>query len=234
MVALIIFIFLVLGSIKLYNSSLFDIEKISVKGNSKIMESRIVEIAKIKPGISLLRISSREIKRNIKGEPWIEDISIIKHYPHRLEVKVTERKPLGIIVLNNSQYLVDRNQFVWRSEDKDYDLPLIKDIDINLKSDSGRAESPQLKNAILCLSNLEENIKKLLLTVSAPSVEGLNLYLNGEILILYGKATETKKKNYLLGLILSQARLKGERLESIDVRVPSHPVVKKQILPAGG
>lgn len=227
LVALFVFILMAVGGVQLYNSSFFNIEKIRIKGNKKLSKSRIIKTAEISPGMSLVKISSEKIKNKLKSEPWVEDVSIMKHYPRMLEIKVIERKPLGILNFNNSQYLVDKSQFVWKPEEGVYDLPLIKDINIEIVADSGKIESPELKNALLCLDNLELNNRKLLLAVSAPTVEGLILYLKDEILILYGKATEMKKKNYLLGLILSQARVKGEKLRVIDLRVPSRPVVKK-------
>jgi cell division septal protein FtsQ len=74
---------------------------------------------------------------------------------------------------------------------------------------------------------MDESIYSLVASLSAPSVENLTLQLSNGVAVSYGEASETVKKNYVLGLILSQAALKGDRLVRIDLRVPSHPVVNR-------
>ncbi len=210
-----------------YNSSLFEIRKISVEGNREVKKGDILRRAGVRPGMSLVRISAGEIRDLIEKEPWIRDVRVVKEYPDKLRLIVSERKPLVSLRVGSAVFIVDKDGYVWKNSGKDRVLPEIRDLPV-LKVEIGkRLKAKELKNALLCVGSMDRNIYELVVSLSAASVEGLTLQLSNGVLVSYGKATKTAKKNYVLGLILSQAHLKGEKLQRIDVRIASHPVINR-------
>lgn len=218
---------MILGSIswRIYNSPLFELREIRVVGNRMVKKGNILKRAAIEPGMSLIKVSAREVKERVEAEPWIREIKVVKEYPDRLKLVVSERKPLATLRTGSGIFIVDKDGYIWKNNRAIGRLPEVRDLPAPKIKIGERLEVRELRNALLCLNSMDASTYSLIVSLSAPSVENLTLQLTNGVLVSYGEASETVKKNYVLGLILSQARLKGEKLARIDLRVPSHPVV---------
>jgi cell division protein FtsQ len=83
------------------------IDKIVVSGESRVSEKQILKILKKYVGTPLPTISEESVARDLKGFPIIESIALVSRPPHTLEVKLTERTPIAIVVSGGVQYLYD-------------------------------------------------------------------------------------------------------------------------------
>lgn len=86
---------------------LLSIDKIVVSGESRVSEKQVQTILKKYVGTSLTTISESQVAADLKGFPIIESIALISKPPHTLEVIITERTPISIVVQNGTQYLYD-------------------------------------------------------------------------------------------------------------------------------
>jgi cell division protein FtsQ len=225
LVAFIVVIVLASLSWRIYNSSLFEVREIRVEGNRMVKKDDILRRAGVERGMNLVKISARDVKERVQAEPWIQDVRVVKEYPDRLTLKISERKPIASIRNEGGIFVVDKDGYIWKNNRAIGRLPEVRDLPAPKIKIGERLEVRELRNALLCLNSMDASTYSLIVSLSAPSVENLTLQLTNGVLVSYGEALETVKKNYVLGLILSQARLKGEKLARIDLRVPSHPVV---------
>jgi len=83
------------------------IDKIVISGESRVSEKQILKILKKYVGTPLPTISEESVARDLKGFPIIESIALVSRPPHTLEVKITERTPIAIVVSGGVQYLYD-------------------------------------------------------------------------------------------------------------------------------
>lgn len=83
------------------------IDKIVVSGESRVSEKQILKVLKKYVGTPLPTISEESVARDLKGFPIIESIALVSRPPHTLEVKLTERTPIAIVVSGGVQYLYD-------------------------------------------------------------------------------------------------------------------------------
>ncbi|NBR22344.1 MAG: FtsQ-type POTRA domain-containing protein [Micrococcales bacterium] len=83
------------------------IDKIVVSGESRVSEKQILKVLKKYVGTPLPTISEESVARDLKGFPIIESIALVSRPPHTLEVKITERTPIAIVVSGGVQYLYD-------------------------------------------------------------------------------------------------------------------------------
>jgi cell division protein FtsQ len=83
------------------------IDKIVISGESRVSEKQILKILKKYVGTPLPTISEESVARDLKGFPIIESIALVSRPPHTLEVKLTERTPIAIVVSGGVQYLYD-------------------------------------------------------------------------------------------------------------------------------
>jgi len=86
---------------------LLAIDKIMVSGESRVSEKQIQNILKKYVGTPLTTISESAVAADLKGFPIIESIALVSRPPHTLEIRVTERTPIAIVVRNGTQFLYD-------------------------------------------------------------------------------------------------------------------------------
>ena len=86
---------------------LLAIDKIMVSGESRVSEKQIQNILKKYVGTPLTTINESAVAADLKGFPIIESIALVSRPPHTLEIRVTERTPIAIVVRNGTQYLYD-------------------------------------------------------------------------------------------------------------------------------
>lgn len=72
-------------------SPIFNIKEVQVVGNSKISKERIISLSEIQNGSNSYRISKREVKSNIKKEPYIRKVTVKRILPSSIEIIVEER-----------------------------------------------------------------------------------------------------------------------------------------------
>jgi len=86
---------------------LLSIDKIVVAGESRVSEKQIQLALKKYIGTPLTTISESAVASDLKGFPIIESIALVSRPPHTLEIRLTERTPIAIVVQNGVQYLYD-------------------------------------------------------------------------------------------------------------------------------
>ncbi len=223
---LLVLALIVWGGISIYNSDLFNIKRINVTGNSHLSDEHILKLAKVSQKTNLLKVPLEQIRNRLLQEPWIKEVGILRHLPNTLEIRIRERRPIAIIPIDDSFILIDGEGFVLecRGDLKGLDMPVIRDLKIGSFQVGKRLRSKSLSNALACLRELDPDLRGSLNLVSASSVDKLSLYTKDDVEILYGKAENNSKKNFIIKKILSEPRGK---IIFIDVRVVSNPVVKR-------
>ncbi len=86
---------------------LMAIDKIEVTGNSKVPAKKIAAALQHRVGSALPMLSEAAVAEDLAKFKLIESIALISKPPHTLEVRVTERTPISIVVRGSSRYLYD-------------------------------------------------------------------------------------------------------------------------------
>jgi cell division protein FtsQ len=89
------------------HSSIFNISKITVSGNEKVISDEITALAGIAPGENLFKIDRELIERSVKIHPMVKDAQFIRHLPHTVEIKIEERASWAIIPYEDLFLLID-------------------------------------------------------------------------------------------------------------------------------
>ncbi len=96
----------------LYFTNLFILREIKVLNNKRVTEKEIIALTGLKGGEKLFSIDVKKIRKKILLNPKIEEVTIVRHLPYTLEIKVKEREPLAIIRLHNRNYLIDKKGII--------------------------------------------------------------------------------------------------------------------------
>lgn len=209
----------------LFSSDLFKIKKVKITGTKHLNDSQIEKAAAVSPKTSLIRVPVKEIEGRLLKNPWIKSVEISRSFPNTLIIEISERKAIALVPVSDGLAAVDCDGLVLekRPDIDRVNLPLIKDLKVNKVKIGKRIQSSAFSNAISCLGHLEDQLRSSLSIISASSVDKLSLYTKEGIEILYGKAENVEKKNYILKKLLS----KDSGIKFIDIRVASNPVIKR-------
>jgi cell division protein FtsQ len=104
-------------------------EQISLKGNNYVTSASVLEIFAADRGKSVLRIPLNERRRQIEALPWIEQATVRRALPNRIEVEITERTPVAFVREPSDMALVDAHGVILeRPLEGDFHFPVVAGI----------------------------------------------------------------------------------------------------------
>ncbi|MHB1341595.1 MAG: cell division protein FtsQ/DivIB [Coriobacteriia bacterium] len=211
------------GITALYRSQLFDIRTVEVLGASRLTPDAVRTRAAVPDDATLLRYPEGAIKERLLADAWIANVQVTRNYPHTLRIRVTERVPVAIVDTGDTFWVVDGAGFVLgeQSLEETSTLVVVRDIPgLDLKS--GRQTSSEiLRNALLVLVGITDELHGKVRAVSAPSIDETTLITSDNVEVLLGEAIELPKKDIIVLKIL---REQAGAVVFIDVRNTERPV----------
>jgi len=103
-------IFLLLAMICVYfflHSSFFQVDTITVTGNSAVPNHDIIELSGLEEGINLFSADENLVSRAVEIHPMIKQAHLVRHLPRALEIQVSERTMWAVVPANNEFLIVD-------------------------------------------------------------------------------------------------------------------------------
>jgi cell division protein FtsQ len=88
------------------NTGGFRIAEIALSGNRQITREEILATAGVTGRKSLLFFDVDVARAKLKTNPWIADATVLKLYPDRLQVGITERRPFALWQINGKVSVV--------------------------------------------------------------------------------------------------------------------------------
>lgn len=98
---------LLAGYDQLLRSPLLHVRETVVKGCKELTEKDILSLAAVRSPSNLLTINRDAVAARIRGNPWVQEVSVGREFPDRLVIWVRERKAVALIEKGNGLYLVD-------------------------------------------------------------------------------------------------------------------------------
>lgn len=124
-------IFGVVSALALLNyfrhSEALSIRKVEVLGElTHMTKDEVIQLSGLKYGDKLFTVSFSDIRENILRFSWIEAVRIRREFPDTIQIFVTERKPMALL-LAGSLYLMDESGKIFKKLERGeaIDLPTI-------------------------------------------------------------------------------------------------------------
>ena len=130
----------------LTSSAYFNIEEISVAGNSIYSEDEIIEISGLRKNQNIFLANLAVSRKNLLFQSWIESAIVARVLPNKITIDITEYEPLAIIEATEKRYLMDTNGVLfkeWVPADP-AKLPVIQGLllsDFKVEEPSKRAQT---------------------------------------------------------------------------------------------
>ncbi len=211
------------------NSSWFDVDEVIVNGSVKSDPGLIVEAAGIEPGQALLELDLDRSAEAVQLVPWVGTALVTRSWSGTIEISVTERGPSVVLDAGDGFALVDdhgRQLEIVEARPEGY-MPVVG------IEGSGIAGEPAPQAAIPVIALLEALPAEVERQITAVVVDGGDLYLRLEVggRANFGDGTDLGPKLQALETMLDRVDLTC--IDTIDVRVPSAPVVTRTGAAAG-
>lgn len=84
------------------NAAGFRIASAAVVGRKQLTQDEVLAMGGVTGRSSLLFIDAATVRAKLKESPWIADATVLKLYPDRLQIEVTERKPYALLQENGA------------------------------------------------------------------------------------------------------------------------------------
>ncbi len=123
------------------------IENIVIKGNNRVSDQTIIDLAGVQDYPSFFLTSSASMQRKIKANPYIKEVYIHKNFYHVLEIEVEEYKLLYKRASDNKVILENGNELL--SEDNILGIPVLLNYVPDTKQESFLKGMSEMKEDIL-------------------------------------------------------------------------------------
>jgi cell division protein FtsQ len=78
------------------DSAGFRVTSVALSGEHQLTRNQVLAAAGVGDESSLLCLDAATARRDLMSNPWIADATVLKLYPGRLHISITERKPLAL------------------------------------------------------------------------------------------------------------------------------------------
>ena len=212
-------------------------DQIVLEGNHNVRAARVYAIFAADRGRSVLRIPLDERRRQLESLPWIEQATVRRALPNRIEVEITERTPIAFLREPGDMALVDVHGVILdRPLEGDFNFPVITGVTSEMPADerairlqlySGFAQQIETARAG-ALDHVSEvdlsdqhDLRATVTGLGAADGQG-----DSPVLVHFGDSDFAVKYQTLVD-DLPQWRAKAGPVESVDLRFSNEAVVNQ-------
>jgi len=229
-VIFIISVSVIKGSEILRDSPHFKIKRIVVDPSISFVKSR--ELSRLK-GKSLFDVNIKSVSQKLRYRyPQVSQLKVIKRFPNEIYVIAQRRDVFAQAVLNNRTISIDKEGVVLsREASLNTELPLVVNIRPKQRGiDVG--EKIKGKNIQVGLSIIKMFRRDQLLSsfpvkkIDIANLSKINIFITSNIKIIVDQ-DGMEGKFRILGMLLSQGKIKLDEIKYVDLRF-KEPVVRKR------
>ena len=210
----------------LARSSVFEVRQIRVQGNSALSREAIISASGINPGENIFKLDLKSSAEKITTIPMIKGVEMSRKLPSAVEIRVEERKPRALLPVEGGFIQVDgEGVYLQKGDLISSPLPVITGVGFSLPPLGGQIKSDDLATALKVVGELPPALMPLLSEVNVQGGQVLTYTLGG-IQCRLGSAGEMQQKGEMLLKVLSELKVKGKRIEYVDLSYTGSPVVK--------
>lgn len=234
------------GYIALYNSNVFEIEEVSVKGVDHLTATDLQNLAGVEQGTTLLNVDADSIIEALKVDAWVQDVKVNRVFPHTLELEVTERTIKAVVKVPSSDgsSTVDwaiASDGMWLmpipAQDSDEgklvnpqvyedaaNVLVISDVPYTTKPEIGTYCSDEnVNNALSIVAGLTTELADRVTAVKATETQSTTLTIKDGPDIVFGTAEDIREKERVCLEIMSAH---PDGVSYINVRNVSRPTYR--------
>lgn len=210
----------------LARSSIFEVREIRVEGNNSLTREKIISVSGINPGENIFKIDLKSSAEKLKVIPAVKSVDMSRKLPSTVEIKVEERKPRALLPVQGGFIQVDdEGVYLQKGDVVSNQLPVLTGVSFNVPPPGGQIKSEALGTALEVVKEIPPGLLPQLSEVNIDGSQVVAYTLDG-IQCRLGIAADMKQKGEVFMKVLNELKVKGKRIEYIDLSYTGSPVVK--------
>lgn len=207
----------------------FTLNEIRLDGAKYLTEEDIMRIGNIYMGEQLFRLETDVVQSRLSKDLRIEEVSVRRHLPHTLEIKIKERRPIATIRCNYGYLDLDHNGTVLDSYRtlKTMQIPMITGATANDLYIGDELDDEVVKKVLGFLRLLDEDTLNRLSEIAIVEADYIVMYsaTAKPVQIRIGKLERLEEKAHLTADFLRDLETNPHAVEYVDFNYTA-PVIK--------
>jgi cell division protein FtsQ len=160
-----------------------DDKNIEIIGNQRLSRAQVLELAKLDSHTNLLALRPTAVEQTLQAHPWIAKAELERRWPNRLALRLTERRPLALVQLEELYY-TDLSGSLFKPASTDpHDFPVITGLTREHFPDEQRPPSALVVQVLKLLALFQEAPEPVtssrVAEIHVDPERGFTLYLSG-------------------------------------------------------
>ena len=226
---------IIIGAIVLcLTSPKFNINKIVVKGQKKVLEKDILELSEIKIGSNIFTFSKKKVCDKLETNPYIKDAVIKKKYPNIVEIEILERKEKYSIKMKEDYLYISENGYMLGNSQNELGLFVIEGMsqEVKLNSQITKENLKLLYNiSLIKLAANNYEIEKLISRIDVADKNNYHLYIKekGKDIYFGNEENINTKMMYIVSIMEKNEGIEGTIYVNGDFNNNYKPYFRKKI-----
>lgn len=216
---------LILVSIVLFFTPLFNIKNINIYGNEKIETAQIKQTIGSIEEDNLFRLNTKKIISNLKTIPYVDDVVIKKKvFPVGINVDVIECIPIGYVQNNESYIILDKNFKVLEIIDAPMEnVAQIIGVSVTASTEGAVIsidDSQKLTTMIeICNGLVEEELMSKIGTINFSDMNNISFTYENRLDVICGSVVDFSKKIGMFEKAVTSSKLTENSRGTIDISI---------------
>lgn len=231
MILLSFLLMMTIGMYSILNSSLFNTNKVEVKGNKNVEKDEILKDLDIRKDKNIFMYNIENMEKLVLENPYIEEVQVKRKLPDKLQILIKEKEIYAIIKDKDNYCYIDKegNCIEKIKEISNEESSLIVDIDYIIDENNNiEFKDEETKEGLLYLLEClrENNLDKKIVKVNYEKDDIINMYTKDGIKIILGNDKDLDYNISRMGYIISDLQDDVKRKGTIDLTYENYAVYK--------
>jgi len=184
----------------LFGSPLLVVRSVTVSGTHLVPRSEVLAASRVVPGTPLIRVNTARAAARIEKISQVSSAQVTRSWPNRLVIVVRERTPALVLPAYGGGYdIADADGVVLkRVARRPADLPLYPTV----APEGALRGNPDLAAAVAVLAELPAEMRRSVVSVTAPNPDQVTLRLAGGTTVLWGDTGRAAAKARALTVLM--------------------------------
>ena len=212
---------------------IWEIQNVTIEGTKILSAEEIKSLAGIPLSGNLFFSNFKYAYKNLKKISAIKEFHIMRFPPGSIVIRITERRPISIIVYKNISAIIDQDGFILNKNpnlslniSNLADLPVISGISSAEIDADGRINPKAAKLISNIITDLAATLGSKRIQLEVGGFEKIKFMLDDVLQVKLGRDEFLSQKMTVFKALLPAVENKWAQVEYIDVRYPQNPVIK--------
>ena len=198
----------------------FTLSELKLVGAKYLTQEDILKAGNIYMGEPMFKLETDVVQNRLSKDLRIEEVSVRRHLPHTLEIKIKERRPLATVNCNYGYIDLDRNGVIIDSYKslKTMQIPMITGVDVHDLYIGDTVDDELVRQILDFLQRLDEETLNRLSEIAIVEADYIVMYSATErpVQIRLGKLERLDEKAHLTEDFLRDLETNPHPVEYVD------------------